>query len=233
MKKLFIALVCMAVSSVSAQELFPEFAAYERITDETENAVSTSTENAVSPSTENAVVTEMTENEMLVDDAIPPVSETDKVAVTDAVADVNETDLFAESPTEPAAVDAEATPDEKEAKEDEEEEDKKIVIYMKTAKARIMPQKAFSYCDGIIAVKNPFKKPIQQLDFSLNYGGFDTAYKVRNLAPQQEKEESIVLVDVACDYIMGMPKMKVTRCVVENMTEKNCIKRIVFLPLSE
>ena len=225
MKKLFIALIAFAVSSVSAQELFPEFAAYERITDETENAVS--------PSTENAVVTEMTENELLVDDAIPPVSETDEVAVTDAVADVNETDLFAESPTEPAAVDAEATPDEKEAEEDEEEEDKKIVIYMKTAKARIMPQKAFSYCDGTIAVTNPFKKPIQQLDFTLNYGGFDTPYKVRNLAPQQEKEESIVLVDEACDYIMGMPKMEVTRCVVENMTEKNCIKRVVFLPLSE
>lgn len=230
MKKLFIALVCMAVSSVSAQELFPEFAAYERITEETENAVSPATENAVETDVaENAVVTEMTENELPVDDAVPPVSETDEVAVTDVVADVNETDLFAESPTEPVAVEAEATPDE----EEEEEEDKKIVIYMKTAKARIMPQKAFSYCDGTIAVTNPFKKPIQQLDFSLNYGGFDTPYKVRNLAPQQEKEESIVLVDEACDYIMGMPKMEVTRCVVENMTEKNCIKRVVFLPLSE
>lgn len=226
MKKLFIALIAFVVSSVSAQELFPEFAAYERITEETENAVS--------PSTENAVVTEMTENVLPVDDTVPPVSETDEVAVTDAVADVNETDLFVESPTEPVAVDAEATSDEKEAEEDEEEEDKKIVIYMKTAKARIMPQKAFSYCDGTIAVTNPFKKkPIQQLDFSLNYGGFDTAYKVRNLAPKQEQEESIVLVDEACDYIMGMPEMEVTRCVVENMTEKNCIKRVVFLPLSE
>lgn len=223
MNKLLIALICLMVSSVSAQELFPEFASYERITEETDTPVAAQQE--------VPAVQDISAQEVISENADTAVSETEAAVVTDEVADVNEKDLFAESKNESEAVVDEPAVEEEE--EEEEEEDKQIVIYMKEAEARLMPQKAFSFCQGVIAVANPLKKPIQQLNFSLRYGSFDTSYKVRDLQPGKEYTEELVLLDDACDYIMSMPVMKVTRCVVENMEEKDCIKRVVFIPLSE
>ena len=126
-------------------------------------------------------------------------------------------------------------PKDAEAKEEEEDDQedkgKKIQIYMADVNATITPNSNFSYCFGQIRFSNTMKRPVQALSVQITYGPYSNTYNIRNLVKDTEQAVSVTLIGEECERIMDMPQMQVKRCVVEKMSEAECIKRVEFIPL--
>lgn len=221
MKKFFLAILCLTVGTAFAEELFPELSRIKG--SRTEQVAS----NASKP--ETPVTNPAEEPSSEIDPSEYAVSLEDEYYENFKNAGLEGEDLFATGNVESPEQKDEEIKEEK--KEEEEDDEQKIIVYMANVNATMTPNSNFSYCFGEIKFLNTMKRPVQALNVVLTYGSYSTSYNVKNLVKDVEQKGSVTLVGDVCNQIMDMPKMTIKRCVVENMEETACKKKVEFVPL--
>ncbi len=231
MKKILFVMTLLVSSAVFAQEVFSELDGFNATERKTNDTLTTQLSSANQQ--DDDYIPTLTGAEIIEDDDFEDEGEGIMVDMEEGNM-VSEQDLFApkkqeERPdiTSPVA----STP---ETEEDEEDENaQKIIIYLASAESTTPPNQNMAYCFGDLKFASTLKRPVKALDVTLTYGGYTSTYKIRNLVKNVEQSESFGLVGDACNLIMDMPKMNITQCVVEDMSEANCKKKVSFLPLNE
>jgi len=217
MKKIFLLGVCLAVSTVFAQGLFPELEGFD---------------------SDKNTVTKAPPQQQKKEEVLPPIIQEPVDAVKEKGDEVfdqkTEVDLFTaeqKAPEETTPTVEENTATEEADEGVDSEEPAQIQIYSDNVDATITPNRNFSYCFGSIKFYNGLRRPIQNLVVVLTYGDLETKYSIRNLAPRKTQTEKITLVGTACEQLMDMPKVDVQKCQVPDMEENTCKKRVSFVPL--
>ena len=220
MKKFLWILVLLGAKAALAQSLFPELAAFG------------GREKQLNPTPEEATLPTPTADDNMPEISALEISEESEIAVdSDVSADVAEPDLFV---AQPAQEEVKAQPKEEAVAEEEtKDEEQQVVIYMAAAKSIMPPGRNASYCYGKIKFYSTFRKPVQSLDVAVTYGDYRTAYQIRNLKKGVEQEKAIGLVGEDYQYIMYMPQIEISRCVIEGISEEKCKAKVSFLPLQE
>ena len=243
MKKILLLIAFFCASAVAAQELFPELAEFGGKQKAVAKPIKLE-KAACDPSVpgNDCSLPELVaaKKSSVQDDALPMIGEPAPIATSGTTQDEatdaatqeetveEEVDLFATSQATEEVVEEEV---EAEEEEEEEEEEPKIIIYMEAAKSTMTPNRNFSYCFGALKFANTMKRPVQALDVVLTYGPYPSKFNVRNLVKGKEQKASLTLMGETCAHIMEMPEVQINRCVVENMEENTCKKKVEFLPL--
>lgn len=239
MKKFLFALILLGTTAVLAQGLFPELAHF----DGREKKISNEDTTQVISVKEMVAEDETIENlPAAIRELLPQDEEEVEVSVKDdeisnegiAAEVAVEEDLFAQKQPEQEDVNVGFSENVAEQEETEDEEEPKIVIYMAKVDSTTPPNYNFAYCFGTLGYVNELRRPVQILEFDLTYGAYTRSFSVRNLKKGVEQSsDKFALMGTSCNVIANMPQINIKRCVIEDMEEEKCKKRVVFEPIRE
>ena len=137
--------------------------------------------------------------------------------------------------TEELSAEKEGVTAEAEAEEEEEEQDdqRSIVMFLNEVNSTITPNPISSFCFATVQLQNQLKRRLNSFQAKLTFGEIPIDFSAKNVAPGAIASQKITLAGTACTQITGTPQISITRCSVDNMSERQCQNRFLFKAYTE
>ena len=133
------------------------------------------------------------------------------------------------------SIDAEkiSAEEEKDEEKDDEDDQRMIVMFLDEVNSTITPNPISSFCFATVRLQNQLKRTLNSFQARLTFGSIPITFNAKNVAPGAISSQEITLAGPACTQITGTPEIAITRCAVENMSDRQCQNRFLFRAYTE